>query len=187
VVPGFDYPPPNLTKTTTPKVEFLFFFINFTAYYFIFIFLVAGYECEPEQHVDFAGDVHRRLGVACGVRAGRHSGNARGDERRRLCLRGPSPVGVRHRPGWIRGRRRATRGRVAEEGEWMSSDGGVPDSREQSPDGEADGGVGGDREQPHLVHRAEDKSSASQRELSVTGASRDLFIIITIILFCFGD
>lgn len=76
----------------------------------------------------------------------------------------------------------------------MSSDGGVPDSREQPPDGEADGGVGGDREQPHLLHRAEDKSSTSQRELSVTGASRDLFIIIiiiiiivTIILFGFGD
>jgi len=149
---------------------------------FIFVFVVAGYECEPEQHVDFAGDVHRRVGVACGVRAGRHSRHARGHERRGLCLRRASSVGVRDSPGWIRARRGTARKRVAEEGGWMSSDGGVPDSREQPPDGEADGGVGGDREQSHLVHRAEDQSSASRRELNVTGASRDLFIIIIIVV-----
>jgi len=64
----------------------------------------------------------------------------------------------------------------------MSSDGCVSDSREQSPDGEADGGVGGDREQPHLVHRAEDQSSASQRELNVTGAPVTCLLLLVIII-----
>ena len=130
-------------------------------------FLVAGYKCEPEQHVDSARDVHRRVGVACGVRAGGHSGNARRDERRRLCLRGASSVGVRHRARRVR---RGERWRVAAEGgEWrVPPDGGVSDSGEQPPHGEAHGGVGGDGEQPHLLHRAEDQISASLRKLKVT-------------------
>ncbi|XP_057499417.1 homeobox-leucine zipper protein ANTHOCYANINLESS 2-like isoform X2 [Actinidia eriantha] len=59
-----------------------------------------GNEPQPKQHADTAGDLHRRGGVACGVRARRHPGNARGDERRGFRLRGAAPIGIRHRAGW---------------------------------------------------------------------------------------
>jgi len=52
----------------------------------------------------------------------------------------------------------------------VSPHGGVSDPCEQPSDGEAHGGVGGDGEQPHLLHRAEDKISSSLRELKPFGA-----------------
>ena len=93
--------------------------------------LLAGGEHEPEQYADSAGNVHRRGGFACGVRAGGHPSDARGDERRRFGIRGAAAVGIRDRTRWCK--------RVA-------ADGGVPDFSEQPPDGKADGGVGGNGE-----------------------------------------
>lgn len=62
-----------------------------------FVISLSGRELEPEQHADTPGDMHRRGGVARRVRAGGHSGDARGDERRGLRLRGAAPVGILHR------------------------------------------------------------------------------------------
>lgn len=98
-----------------------------------------GHELQPEQHAHPPGDMHRRLRLACGLRAGRHPGDARCHERWRLGLRGAPAIGLRscpRRPRVLRGGR---------PGQRVVADGGVPDIGEQLAYGEAHGGVGGDR------------------------------------------
>ena len=110
-------------------------------------FCVAERELEPEQHADPAGELHGRVGVLCGVRAGGHRGDERGAQRRRSGLRGAPAVGLRH-PA-----RRATTRRPDAWGARVPPDGGVPDTGGLGPDGEALAGIRRHREQPHRLHR----------------------------------
>ncbi|PKA54175.1 Homeobox-leucine zipper protein ANTHOCYANINLESS 2 [Apostasia shenzhenica] len=116
-------------------------------------------ELEPKRHPDTARDVHRRLGLDGGVRAGGCAGDAARHERRRLRLRGAAAVGLRRHAGWVGSGGRGE-GRAG-----LAADGGVPDSGQQPADGEADHGVGGDGEQSDILHRAEDQGGSPVREL----------------------
>jgi hypothetical protein len=108
-----------------------------------------GPQREPEQHADPAGEQHRRVGLAGGVRAGRHPGGERGDERRGP-VRHPAPsVGLHHPPRRparrvhqliLHGRRR------------VAGDSDIPDPGEQPAVVEAERRVGGHGQQPHQHH-----------------------------------
>ncbi len=112
-------------------------------------------ECKfkPEQHADPARELHGRVGLLRGVRAGGHRGDERGAQRRRPGLRGAAAVGVRHPSrravGERAGRRRGERLRLRR---GVPPHGGVPDPRRLRADGEALAGLRRDGEQPHRLH-----------------------------------
>lgn len=58
----------------------------------------AGHKREPEQHADPPGDVHRLIGLPRRLRSGGRAVDARRHERRRLRLRLPPPLRLRHPP-----------------------------------------------------------------------------------------
>jgi len=116
-----------------------------------------GPEREPEQHADPAGELHRRVRLAGGVRADRHPGGQRGDERRGP-VRDPAPAVRLHHPARRRPARRVVvvvqRCRPAGRpgGGGVAGDGGVPDPGEQPAVVEAERRVGGHGQQPHQHH-----------------------------------
>jgi hypothetical protein len=109
-----------------------------------------GPEREPEQHADPAGELHRRVRLAGGVRADRHPGGQRGDERRGP-VRDPAPAVRLLHPARRAARRVVVEGRPGAVG-GVAGDGGVPDPGEQPAVGEAERRVGGDGQQPHQHH-----------------------------------
>ncbi|KAK8969376.1 Homeobox-leucine zipper protein HDG1 [Platanthera guangdongensis] len=111
-----------------------------------------GGECEPEQHADTAGDVHRPVGLDGGLRSGGRASNAPGDERRRLVVRGAAAFRICRNVGWA-----VSGGRRGEDRQRVAAHGGVSDTGGHSADGEADGGVGGDGQQSDILHGAEDQ------------------------------
>ncbi|URD76385.1 Homeobox-leucine zipper protein [Musa troglodytarum] len=117
-------------------------------------------ELQPNQHADTAGDQHRRVRLHGGVRAGGHPSHAPRHERRRLRLRRPPPLRLCHPP------RRCRRAAPDQRQPRLAADRGVPDPGEQPADGEADDGVGGDRQRPHLLHRPEDQGCTPPRRLN---------------------
>lgn len=137
---------------------------------------LAGNKREPEQHADPPGDMHRRGGVAGGVRPRGYSGNARGDERWRFRVRCASPFWLRHRtrrPSLSRAQRGERRGPGAPTRRRLALDGGVSDLGQQPPHGQVNGGIGGDGQQPYILHRSKNQGRPSLRELT---EPRDLHV-----------
>lgn len=127
---------------------------------------VAGNKWQPKQHADLTRDLHRPIRLSGGVCPGGCAIHARRHERWRLRIRLSPPLWVRHpprrplpvfkcRPGFtkLQRRRRQQQHRV-------SGHGGIPDPGEQPAHREAYRGVGGDRQQPALLHHPEDQVCA---------------------------
>ncbi|RWW48168.1 hypothetical protein BHE74_00045777 [Ensete ventricosum] len=144
----------------------------------------AGPELQPNQHAHTAGDLHRRVRRHGGVRAGGHPSHAPRNERRRLRLRRPPPLRLRHLP------RRCRRAAPDQRQPRVASERGVPDPGEQPADGEVDDGVGGDRQRPHLLHRPEDQGCTPLRRRNpphplVQTACSNLMLFTTVV--CSGE